>query len=160
MHLFFLRVLSIACAFANLVSPAWGWPLWWGRSKSHHAKRNLKTISDIYNLTVYPHQVPIITGGAAAVPPGLFNQDVVGRVNPVGDFIGFEHSIEYFFSLAPLPQGNPVSAAITSYQITEFSSACKDVAASVVHLYTSVVNPDSPDNGKALAPLKQVGYTS
>jgi len=121
-------------------------------------KRNFNTISQIYNLTVYPHQLPIFGGGAAAVPPGLFSQEVVGRVDPVGDFIGFEDSIEYFFALAPLPQGNAASAAITSYQITEFSSACREVASSVVYLFCSVVNPGSPDNGKPLATLKQVAF--
>ncbi|KAK3316867.1 hypothetical protein B0H66DRAFT_306852 [Apodospora peruviana] len=121
-------------------------------------KRNFDTISNIYNLTVYPHQVPIILGGAAGVPPGLFSQSVVGRVDPVGDFRGFEDSIEYFFALAPLPQGNPLNAAITSYKITEFSSACSDVAASVVHLFCSVVNPGCPDDGTPLPPLKQVAF--
>jgi hypothetical protein len=163
MQLFGLRVLSIACAVvvAGLVEPARSWPVWWHkwRSGNHDSfQRNFNTISNIYNLTVYPHQVPIIFGGAAGVPPGLFNQDVVGRVDPVGDFIGFDDSIEYFFALAPLPQGNAVNAAITGYQIAEFSSACRDVAASVVYLYTSIVNPGSPDNGKPLAPLKQIAF--
>ncbi|CAP59730.1 uncharacterized protein PODANS_1_260, partial [Podospora anserina S mat+] len=121
--------------------------------------RNFNTISRIYNLTVYPNQVPILTfGGAAFVPKGLFAQNVVGRVDPVGNFTGFEHSIEYFFALSPLPQANPSSAAITSYKIVEFSSECRDIAASVVYLYTSVVNPGSPDHGKPLPPLKQVAF--
>lgn len=177
MHRLSLRVVSVvACSVACLVSPVSSWPTWrqhWrsGRpghghdsgsghghdsGSGHDDDRNFKTISNIYNLTVYPHQVPIILGGAAGVPPGLFSQNVSGRVDPVGDFVGFEDSIEYFFALAPLPQGNVASAAITSYKIAEFSSACLDVAASVTYLYTSVVNPGSPDNGKALAPLKQV----
>ncbi|GAB1312614.1 hypothetical protein MFIFM68171_02824 [Madurella fahalii] len=122
------------------------------------ARRNFNTISRIYNLTVFPNQVPILTGGASHVPPGLFSRKVSGRVDPVGDFKGFEDSIEYFFALAPVPQGNGASAAITSYKIVEFSSACREVAASVVYLYCSVVNPGSPDHGKALAPLKQVAF--
>jgi hypothetical protein len=53
---------------------------------AHHgqidfAARNLNTISRIYNSTVYPHNVPIIQGGAAAVPPGLFNQNATGRIS-------------------------------------------------------------------------------
>jgi hypothetical protein len=121
-------------------------------------QRNFKTISSIYNLTVYPNQRPIFQAGASAVPPNLFNHNVSGRVDPVGDFVGFDNSIEYFFSLAPLPEGNIAGAAITSYQITEFVSACPEVAASVVYLYCSIVNPLSPDYGKAIAPLKQVAF--
>lgn len=150
------RAIGIVCAVACLASPAWSWPIWFPGWNRHYEERNLKTVSSIYNLTVYPNQVPIIAGGAAGVPPGLFAQDVVGRVDPVGDFIGFQDSIEYFFALAPLPQGNPAKAAITRYQVTHFSSACKDVAASVVYLFCSVVNPGCPDHGKELTPLKQV----
>ncbi|KAK0713698.1 hypothetical protein B0T26DRAFT_833320, partial [Lasiosphaeria miniovina] len=122
------------------------------------AQRNFNTISSIYGLTVYPNQVPIIVNGGAAVPPGLFSQDVVGRVDPVGDFIGFEASIEYFFALAPIPQPSDLFAAITSYKITEFSSGCPGVASSVVYLYCSVVNPGAPDDGTPLPPLKQVAF--
>ena len=136
-----------------LLAPVWARP---GHRKCDYRARNLDTVSSIYNLTVYPNQVPIIFGGAGNVPEHLFSQDVVGRVYPVGTFEGFEDSIEYFFALAPLPQGNVKSAAITSYKITSFSSGCPNVAASVVYLYPSVVDESSPDNGKALAPLKQV----
>jgi hypothetical protein len=69
----------------------------------------------IYNLTIYPDQLPILEQGAAAgVPPGLFNENATGRVDPVGKFTGFEDSIEYFFALAPVPQGNSASVAILS----------------------------------------------
>lgn len=51
-----------------------------------------------------------------------------------------------------------MKAAITSYKITEFTSACENVASSVVHLYTSVVNPGCEDDGKPLVPLKQVAF--
>lgn len=152
MYLFSLQVLSIACALACLLVPAWSRPA----RKCDDKQRNFNTISTIYNLTVYPNQLPVFEIGAAGVPSGLFNQNVVGRVDPVGDFVGFQDSIEYFFALAPLPQGNAASAAITSYKITEFTSACLDVAASVVYLFCSVVNPGSPDNGTPLATLKQV----
>ncbi|AEO67925.1 uncharacterized protein THITE_2117103 [Thermothielavioides terrestris NRRL 8126] len=122
------------------------------------AQRNFNTISRIYNLTVYPNNVPIIQAGGAAVPRGLFSQDVVGRVDPVGNFTSFEDSIEYFFALAPLPTGNAAEAAITGYQITEFSSQCRDVASSVVYLYCSVWNPGQADHLKPLPPLKQVAF--
>lgn len=166
LNLTLFTLLAWALLQAQLISHASAWPTpkeWLPHFKSqrpqdYYSKRNFKTISSIYNLTVYPHQVPIFQAGGAAVPPGLFNQDVVGRVDPVGNFTGFEHSIEYFFALSPLPQGNPVKAAITGYQITEFSSQCKDVAASVVYLYCSVVNPGCADHGKPLPPLKQVAF--
>ena len=124
--------------------------------RNYHERRNFRTLSEIYNLTIYPNQLPILQHGAAGVPPGLFNQNATGRVDPVGNFTGFEDSIEYFFALAPVPQGNPSSQAFSSIQLTEFSSACPDVAASVVFFFTSVVNPNSSSNGKPLPPLKQV----
>jgi len=143
---------------------AWPTPTSWlphfksQRPQDYYAKRNFNTISTIYNLTVFPNQVSIFQAGGYAIPKGLFNQNVVGRVDPVGNFTGFDHSIEYFFALSPLPQGNPVKAAITGYKITEFSSQCRDVASSVVYLYCSVVNPGCEDHGKPLPPLKQVAF--
>lgn len=155
MNLLF-QVWSTVFILASLASPAWTRP---GSSRCDYRARNHDTISSIYNLTVYPNQVPIIFNGAGNVPEGLFSHDVVGRVYPVGNFEGFEDSIEYFFALAPLPQGNVQSAAITSYKITSFTSGCPDVAASVAYLYASVIDPTSPDYGKPLAPLKQVSST-
>lgn len=143
------RSISLAC----LIPATWAWPIGMNR----HEQRNFKTLESIYNLTVFPNQLPILAQGATAVPNGLFNQNVVGRVDPVGNFSGFDDSIEYFFALAPIPQANSASQAISRIQLTEFSSACPTVAASVVYLFTSVVNPGSPDNGKPLPPLKQVG---
>jgi len=126
----------------------------------NHERRNFKTISSIYNLTIYPNQLPVIEQGAAAVPPGLFNQNATGRVDPVGNFTGFQDSVEYFFALAPVPQANSVSQVFSSIKITEFSSACPDVAASVVYFFTSVLSPGSPNNGQSLPPLKQVSDKS
>ena len=116
----------------------------------------ITNLSKIYNLTVYPNQLPILQHGAAGVPPGLFNQNTTGRVDPLGNFTGFQDSVEYFFALAPVPQANPKSQAFSSIQLTEFTSGCPDVAASVVFFFTSVVNLNSSDNGKPLPPLKQV----
>lgn len=161
--LHFLNIAACILLLASLFTSALGSPVATRSRRSkpkprkcHDKHRNFRTVSSIYNLTVYPNQLPILGQGGAGVPPGLFNQDVVGRVDPVGDFEGFEHSIEYFFALAPVPSGNAAKAAITSYKITEFSSGCRDVAASVVYLYCSVVDPGGPDHGKELAPLKQV----
>jgi len=161
--------LQAACTctcLAFLISSTWSMPLIGQRfepeqpePRNHQlsfSKRNFNTVKSIYELTIFPNQLPILQEGGAAVPPGLFNENATGRVDPVGNFTGFEDSVEYFFALAPVPQTNAASTAITSIKITEFSSACANVAASVVYLYTSVVDATSPDNGKALAPLKQV----
>jgi hypothetical protein len=165
-----LTLLAATWALLLLLIPeAHAWPTpsssWVPSIKTHrrhqrscHAERNFRTVSSIYNLTVYPHQLPIFQAGGAGVPKGLFNQNVRGRVDPVGNFTNFEDSIEYFFALSPLPAGNPAKAAITGYQITEFSSQCKEVAASVVYLYCSVWNPGCADHGKPLPPLKQVAF--
>ena len=158
----YLFDLHVVCIFlACLIPSTWSLP----RQRKHYEqryyeKRNLDTVRSIYNLTVYPNQLPILEQGAAGVPPGLFNENATGRVDPVGNFTGFEDSIEYFFALAPVPQANSASTAISRIQITEFSSACPDVAASVVYLFCNVENPGSPDNGKPLAPLKEVSDKS
>lgn len=162
---FFTRILGVAYALSCLAPTILASPVGprdlvpeQRKPKKCHEKRNFNTVSSIYNLTVYPNQLPIIGGGSRFVPPGLFSHEVAGRVDPVGKFLGFEDSIEYFFALAPLPQGNAASAAITSYQIVSFTSGCKNIAASVVYLYCNVVAPGSPDHGKALAPLKQIAF--
>ncbi|KAF3938897.1 hypothetical protein ABW19_dt0210174 [Dactylella cylindrospora] len=120
--------------------------------------RNWKTINHIYNLTIFPNQVPIITMGGAAVPDGLFAEHATGRISPVGNFTDFEDSIEYFFALPPLPISNKNSAAFTRFEVVQFSSECPEVAASTVYLYASVVNTTSPDNGKLISILKQTGF--
>lgn len=142
------------------------------------AARNLDTIQKIYNLTLYPNQLPILSGGGKAVPPGLFDiEKVRGRVSPVGNFTDFEDTIEvrvfplkslvleltpwdkqYFFGLAPVPDpNNPRSIALTRAEIVAFQSSCPEVAASTVYLHTSFYNPNSTDHLKKLTSLKQVG---
>jgi hypothetical protein len=153
MYLFDLHVLCIC--LACLIPSTWSLSL-----QKRYEQRNFKTVTSIYNLAIYPNQLPIFEQGAVSVPPGLFNENATGRVDPVGNFTGFEDSIEYFFALAPVPQANSASVAISSIQITEFSSACLEVAASVVYLFCSVVNSNSSDNGTPLAPLKQVSDKS
>jgi hypothetical protein len=90
-------------------------------------------------MTVYPHNVPILEHGASAVPPGLFNENATGRVSPVGNFSGFDDSIEYFFALAPTPQQNGV--AIFKADVVDFVTGCPNVAASAVYLRTGFVDP-------------------
>ena len=122
-----------------------------------YVTRNLNTIQAIYNLTVYPNNVPIISHGATAVPAGLFNSGATGRIDPVGSFTGFKDSVEYFFGLAPLP-APPTYVIISKAEIVEFNSGCPHVASSVVYLECSTYNPGKPDNGRAQATLKQVRY--
>lgn len=165
MYLFNFQVVGVC--LACLIPSTWSLP--WHKEDHHeeHQKtgkwepenweqRNFDTISKIYNLTVYPNQLPILTQGAAGVPAGLFNENATGRVDPVGNFTGFDDSIEYFFALAPVPSTSPASTAISSIQITEFNSACPNVAASVVYLFCEMEDPSGQDHGTALAPLKEV----
>jgi hypothetical protein len=161
MYLFDLPVVFIC--LASLIPSTWSLP-WKVEPVKHHEQRNWEqrnfdTVRNIYNLTVYPNQLPILQQGAAGVPPGLFNEQATGRVDPVGNFSGFEDSIEYFFALAPVPSTNAASTAISRIQITEFSSACPEVAASVVYLFCNVED-QSANVGKALAPLKEVSDKS
>ncbi|KAL0571010.1 hypothetical protein V5O48_010957, partial [Marasmius crinis-equi] len=127
---------------------------------SDYVTRNLKTIQSIYDLTVYPRNVPIIQQGGPAVPAGLFNQDATGRITPLGNFTGFEHSIEYFFGLAPVPSGNPAGTAIYKAEIVEFTSGCPNVAASVVYLHAGAVNQTTGGllPGSNSVALKQIAF--
>ena len=130
------------------------------RSLLSYEARNLATINSIYNLTIFPNQAPIFLGGAAAVPPGLFNANATGRVDPIGNFTGFQDSIEYFFALAPTPASG-IGAVISKAEIVEFSSSCSEVAASVVYLETTKVNATGYiEYGQPSATLKQVGAYS
>jgi hypothetical protein len=160
MYLFNFHVVCVC--LACLIPSTWSLP--WHKEDHKPSKwepdnweqRNFDTISKIYNLTVYPNQLPILEKGAAGVPAGLFNENATGRVDPVGNFTGFDDSIEYFFALAPVPTTNPASTAISSIQITEFNSACPNVAASVVYLFCEVTDPSGQGLGTVLAPLKEV----
>ena len=124
-----------------------------------YQKRNLDTVSKIYNLTVYPNNLAFIAKGSASVPPGLFAANATGRITPVGNFSGFDDSTEYFFALAPVPLP-PAYGAFTKAEVVEFTSGCPNIAASTVYFTTSVVNPNSTDNGKYLTTLKQVRLVS
>jgi hypothetical protein len=163
MYLFNFHVVCVCLAY--LIPSTWSLP--WHKEDHKPGKwepdnweqRNFDTISKIYNLTVYPNQLPILEEGAAGVPAGLFNENATGRVDPVGNFTGFDDSVEYFFALAPVPTTNPASTAISSIQITEFNSACPNVAASVVYLFCEVTDPSGQGLGTVLAPLKEVSKT-
>ncbi|KAJ8079814.1 hypothetical protein AAF712_016620 [Marasmius tenuissimus] len=150
----FSSIFNVAAVF-NLFIPA----VYRGSSPDY-ATRNLNTIRSIYNLTVYPNNVPIIQNGGSAVPRGLFNANATGRITPLGNFTGFEDSIEYFFGLAPVPQNNPAGSAFYKADIVEFSSGCPDVASSVVYLHTARVNPETGErvSGAREVPLKQIAF--
>lgn len=131
------------------------------RNLLDYAQRNLETIQRIYNLTVYPNNVPIINQGASAVPAGLFDPGATGRVSPVGNFSGFDDSIEYFFALAPTPQAQQ-GVGIYKADVVEFTSGCPEVAASVVYLRTGKVDPvtGKVDESKPTSTLSQVSGIS
>ncbi|KAJ6610618.1 hypothetical protein B0H10DRAFT_1919459 [Mycena sp. CBHHK59/15] len=126
-------------------------------SEPHWHKRNRETIQKIYDLTIFPTNAKIIAEGAPAVPVGLFNANATGRVTPVGEFVGFQDSIEYFFGLAPLPTGVPPNGAITNATLVEFTSGCPEVAASTVYLTISTINADK-STGAFLTVLKQIAF--
>ncbi|KAK6984047.1 secreted protein [Favolaschia claudopus] len=140
-----LTVLSLSVAAHFLLCSA-AQPDWYNR--------NFNTVQSIYNLTVFPANAKIISEGAPAVP---FNENATGRVTPVGEFFGFQDSFEYFFGLAPLPQGSPPNGAFTNATIVEFLSGCPEVAASTVYLSASTINPDN-STGPFITALKQIAF--
>ncbi|KAG7001359.1 hypothetical protein G7Y79_00032g067120 [Physcia stellaris] len=109
-------------------------------------QRNLNTITALYNRTVYPTNLEFIANGSSSVPKGLFNANVSGRITPIGNFTGFQDSVEYFFALAPIPQ-SPLYHGFSKAQIVEFSSECPDVAASVVYFTESIAFWEFDDKG-------------
>ena len=142
-------VALLFCSFLPFFVHAYTLPAW-------HS-RNYQTISEIYNLTVYPHNIGIVgPNGTNNVPAGLFNANATGRISPVGIFNGFQDSIEYFFALAPVAQGPGPTAVLESAQVVEFASACPQVASSTVYFVTRLYDPGQPDNGVYINTPKQV----
>jgi len=123
-----LLILVIGCAVA---------------SDDSFYHRNLKTIKAIYNLTEYPNQLPIIAHGISAVPPGLFNLNVVGRINPFGNFTGANLSIEYFYALIPNPNTNLAGVGLGAADLVSFASSCPQVASSTVNIPMLAFKPPS-----------------
>jgi hypothetical protein len=128
--------------------------------KDDFVQRNFNTIQRIYNLTVYPNNMPIVQKGAGEVPKDLFADKVVGRVSPVGNFTGFADSIEYFFGLAPVPTAVPTGIAIYQAYLSHFSSECPGIASSVVQLRTGKVDPTTGQlvPSALTTTLKQVAF--
>ena len=130
---------------------------YYNHSKSFQ-QRNLDTITSIYNRNLYPANLEFALNGSASVPPGLFNANATGRITPLGNFTGFKDSTEYFFALSPIPQP-PNYVGFSKIQIVSFQSACPEVAASVVYITASILNPTGPGNGQFVATLKQVSFS-
>ncbi|KAF7300304.1 hypothetical protein HMN09_00913600 [Mycena chlorophos] len=130
-----------------------------GSAKQHKPKpdwytRNRNTVQAIYNLTVYPNNLVIFSGD---IPPGLFNENATGRIDPVGDFFGFQDSVEYFFGLAPTPTGQAPNGVFSSADVVEFVSGCPQVAASTVYFTDRTLNADNT-TGELVSMLKQVAF--
>ncbi|TVY60794.1 hypothetical protein LSUE1_G008135 [Lachnellula suecica] len=140
--------------------------------RSSFYDRNLNTVQAIYDLTVFPKEeqrrskeandkrkdnIPIRTNGSSAVPAGLFAATASGRVTPLGNFSGFEDSIEYFFALAPVPLP-PLYGVFKGAPVVEFTSGCPEVAASVVYLEQYVLNDTLATNGQYINSLKQIAF--
>ena len=140
------KLLCCFAVFVVFISPTWS---------LNYQKRNLQTITAIYNRTVYPANLAFLQNGTGSVPAGLFNPNASGRVSPLGNFSGFQESTEYFFALAPVPRA-PTYVAFTKAQVVEFTSGCPDIAASVVYFTNSVVNATAANNGQYITTLKQV----
>lgn len=71
-----------------LLSAATGLTYHLPRDNSAFQQRNFDTINKIYNLTTYPNNLAFLQGGVDTIPDGIFANDVVGRVTPLGDFSG------------------------------------------------------------------------
>ncbi|TVY13118.1 hypothetical protein LARI1_G009464, partial [Lachnellula arida] len=117
----------------------------------------LPSVTKIYDTVIYPNNLAFLANGSSVVPSGLFNVNASGRVDPVGNFTGFDDSTEYFFGLSPVPS-LPSYTAFTSAPIVSFTSGCASVAASVVYLDTTVVNPNATNNGDFVTVLKEVAF--
>lgn len=146
----FLSSFSVGIVLAGLSASSFADK---GKEK-WYVERNRRTIESIYNLVTYPNNLPIVESLSAAVPDNLFNENVTGRVTPLGSFEGLNNSIEYFFVIAvPSP---PNYSAFSKAEVVQFSSECPEVAASTVHLESSLFIPGQPP--KAVSTLKQIAF--
>ncbi|KAI9748684.1 MAG: hypothetical protein M1815_003041 [Lichina confinis] len=148
-----LKLLGICLWLAGVFVNAQHGP----RRPRDWAARNRATIERIYELTLYPNQLPILQGGAAAVPERLFANGTRGRITPVGSFEDLEGTVEYFWGLAPVPQG-PNGIVLNRAEVVSFQSQCPEVASSVVYLYTSRYNAETGTLGEEISILKQIAF--
>ncbi|KAK6515826.1 hypothetical protein TWF281_004418 [Arthrobotrys megalospora] len=144
----------------DLVILLFSWlPLCSAQRPAAYQTRNFNTINSIYNFTIYPNQVSIIEQVTSESIPELehlFSPTVSGRIQEIGNFTNFRHSIEYFFGLAPRPQGSQYSAIVEA-ELVQFSSDCPSVAASTVYFKVAL---EKPVPGKTFKHtyLKQTGF--
>ncbi len=124
----FKAFLLFALISYVLASPQWNGP----QGYNWFQKRNYDTVLSIYNTTIYPNNQAFLTQGASAIPPNLFSPNATGRITPLGNFSGFEDSVEYFFGLTT-PIQPPLYDTWTSARLSAFTSGCPEVAASVVY---------------------------
>ncbi|KAK7519987.1 uncharacterized protein IWZ02DRAFT_249403 [Phyllosticta citriasiana] len=159
-RLIFLAVFLVSLVDARATTTLKSSSSWKKATKEDYVERNLKTVQAIYDLTVYPNNVPIATEGVSRVPPGLFSQNAKGRVTPVGKYTSFTESVQHFVSLAPLPPALPARTGIYEAEIVSFVSGCPEIAASVVYLRTGYVDPDTAVHtpGPQDTTLKQVAF--
>jgi len=144
-----IKINFVLCFLLPLLSKAHRMTKW--------QSRNLKTISKIYSLTVYPNNVGLFgKNGTNSILAGLFNDKATGRIDPVGTFIDFQDSIEYFFGLAPNAHASPTNSVFTGAEVVEYQSACPEVASSTAYLTAGTYNPGQPDDGIFIGTLKQV----
>ncbi|KAF2430900.1 hypothetical protein EJ08DRAFT_588123 [Tothia fuscella] len=117
--------------------------------------RNYNTVASIYNLTVFPKNIPIFMNVTSIGLP-FFSENVTGRVSPLGNFSGYEESIEYFWGLAPVAVAPYNNAAFSHAKLTHFSTGCPEVAASNVELTLS--NVIGPNKGTFITKLKEIAF--
>ena len=153
---FIRNVLAATPTYPQFTGSSGVTSTYYNQTKSFQ-QRNLNTITSIYMRNLYPTNLEFALNGSASVPPGLFNANATGRITPLGNFTGFKDSTEYFFALSPIPQP-PNYVGFSKIQIVSFQSACPEVAASVVYITASIINPGKPGNGKFIATLKQVCF--
>ncbi|KAK8163054.1 hypothetical protein BKA80DRAFT_274382 [Phyllosticta citrichinensis] len=160
LKLIFLAIYLVGLVHARATTKSSSSSSWKKAIKEDYYDRNLKTVQAIYDLTVYPNNVPIATEGVSRVPPGLFAPDAKGRVTPVGRYTSFAESVQHFVSLAPLPPALPARTGIYEAEIVSFVTGCPEIAASVVYLRTGHVDPETAVHtpGPQDTTLKQVAF--
>ena len=124
----------------------------------NYVERNRATIQAIYDNAQYPNNQVFMQKGYAAIPSGLFNQNVQGRIAPIGNFSGIQAAAEYFYGLTP-PPDLPLYTTWTNAQMVSFSSGCPNVASSVVWSAVTGVNASFPQTyQQQVTTIKQVAF--
>jgi len=117
--------------------------------------RNYNQIRKIYDNVQYPKNIEIIANGP---PPGLFAQNVSGRINPIGNFTDIKGLVEYFYALTPAVTNNLIGAALGELVIVGFSSMCAEVAAFSGYVPICIYNKASQTCGSTVGYIAQQGF--